>query len=250
MPTPLPIFVINLDRSKSRWQQVTSRLSQLNLEHQRVSAVDGKTLQVEDISQVYSATLNKSLFRYDLTLGEIGCYLSHRHIWQTMVDQQIPYAVILEDDINIQTEFAHVLDMLVQYSDWELVKLGDDRDLPFYQQHSEAPFIWGNYKKIPNCTLAYAISLSAAKKLLSREKFYRPIDIDMQFPTKLSLNVLGLKPYAVSPNLDFDSEIVAINKGKHKGNTSFWRNLKYRIMLAWQRKKYTSGNLNQIKKAT
>ncbi len=34
-----------------------------------------------------------------LTGGELACFMSHVSIWQKMVDEQLPYVAIFEDDV-------------------------------------------------------------------------------------------------------------------------------------------------------
>ena len=41
-----------------------------------------------------------------LSPGEIGCFESHRRIWQDMVDKGTPVACILEDDMLVAGDFA------------------------------------------------------------------------------------------------------------------------------------------------
>ena len=47
-----------------------------------------------------------------MTKGEIGCALSHLKIYQKTVDEDIPYALILEDDTLFDTEFPKYLNDL------------------------------------------------------------------------------------------------------------------------------------------
>lgn len=40
-----------------------------------------------------------------MTMGEIGCFLSHFHIWQNIVEKQQKEVLILEDDIRFEPYF-------------------------------------------------------------------------------------------------------------------------------------------------
>ncbi|MBO9489219.1 glycosyltransferase family 25 protein [Endozoicomonas sp. G2_1] len=246
----IPTFVINLDESVERYQEVLPQLQKLSINAERISAVRGSKLSEQEFNRVYDEIANKKLFRRGLTAGEVGCYLSHRKIWQRMLDQNIKLALVLEDDIVINDnilDFQKHVDTLVKY---DVVKLADDRNCPpaeskkLDEQHSLI-----SYSNIPNCTTGYFVSLAGAKKLLARKRIYRPVDIDMQHCYELGVSVVGVTPYPLDKNMKWDvdemSDIAIDNGGAHSVKTdSYWRNVKYRIRLAWYRKFYRSAHLN------
>ncbi|MDG1752370.1 MAG: glycosyltransferase family 25 protein [Thalassotalea sp.] len=243
--TSCPVYIINLDCAPDRMTNMHEQLISLNLEYSRIPAVKGADLSEIEINQVYSPALNKKYFRANLSLGEIGCYMSHRNIWRKMVDENIAFAVILEDDMLLTSQFTDIFqhtDIMKQY---DLIKLADNRDhQPKHKKQIGDDFELINFTKIPNCTTGYTLSLKGAKKLLIREKLYRPVDIDMQFCHELNLSVFGLRPYPITENKDFTSDIATLNGGFHgHKSTSFIRNIKYRIHLWWHRKNYISGEL-------
>ena len=92
------ILVINLARSTSRWESISARLDALGLEYQCVDAVDGKSCAPKILEQHYSPEINRKTWHRPLTPGEIGCYLSHIDCWERIVDSQLDFALILEDD--------------------------------------------------------------------------------------------------------------------------------------------------------
>jgi glycosyl transferase family 25 len=164
-----------------------------------------------------------------------------------MVDQHIDIAVVLEDDIDIDATFTDAINQLTRLHGWDHIKLSDDRNTPAFQT-LQLPngFTLANFKKVPNCATGYAINLQGAKKLLRRNKFFRPVDIDLQFGQELDLQLFSLLPYTVWPSSRFESIIDTISGGSRKGDTSLFRNLKYRLAVAKHRARYTSGDLTQI----
>lgn len=60
-----------------------------------------------------------------MTLGEIGCFLSHYRIWQEMVKMGYNRVLILEDDLKFQPFFrAKALQVMKEadkYGPWDLV---------------------------------------------------------------------------------------------------------------------------------
>ena len=248
-PPPLintcPVYVINLDCAETRMQSMDQQLSNLCISYQRIAAIKGVDLPTNEVEKVYSSKLNQQHFRYNLSLGEIGCYMSHRNIWQMMIEQNIEFAIILEDDLVINANFQQLFSQVNSLKNYDLIKLAVNRNFPAAQKKKITDsFELINFHTIPNCTTGYTISLNGAKKLLAREAFYRPVDIDLQFCKELDLSVYGLQPYPITENSDFDSDIAALNGGSH-GNktTSLLRNIKYRLALWYLRKTHLSGVL-------
>lgn len=60
----------------------------------------------------------------EMKIGEIGCVYSHRQVWKDMIDHQVPYALVLEDDSVIQDK--EKLDDMIEYfnqSSYEFLNL-------------------------------------------------------------------------------------------------------------------------------
>ncbi|WP_337879490.1 glycosyltransferase family 25 protein [Rheinheimera sp.] len=243
-----PIWLINLDSNPERYQSATAQLAKLGLTAERFSAVYGKQLSAADVAACYDVALNQQKFRRPLSPGEIGCYLSHRTLWQRMADENIELAFILEDDIDLEPEFPALLKKISQLRNWDMIKLADDRGGEGDDKLDIGDgYQLVNFAKVPNCTTGYALTLSGAKKLLSRPKFFRPVDVDLQFYPELNLSVYSILPYRLWSASRFDSEIDKMSGGSRKGGTSFFRNLKYRWQLAQIRKHHKSGDVQQVR---
>jgi len=79
------IYVINLERRPDRKKRMSSTLDELGISYKIVSAVDGKLLTANDLSNLGIEILPNYKDPYigrSLTFGEIGCFLSHYHIWE------------------------------------------------------------------------------------------------------------------------------------------------------------------------
>ena len=130
-----PVFVINMETCKERFDATYERLMQSQVVATRFNATVGKALTSEELSHWYDAAANQRYYHRDLTLGEVGCYISHMRVWQKVVDESIPYAIVLEDDLHIEPSFAAILNQIEQLStDWDMIKLSDNRANPFFQQ--------------------------------------------------------------------------------------------------------------------
>lgn len=101
-------FVINLERSTARRASIQQQLDAQGVEFEFVKAVDGATLTDEYLKQVCNyEELNKR--PHLMHKGMYGCILSHFHIYQRIVAENLPYALVMEDDIIIQPGLKAVL---------------------------------------------------------------------------------------------------------------------------------------------
>ncbi len=248
VPAQIPVFIINLDSSPERFVHAEQQLQALGIQPQRFRGVYGKDLSPAEVEACYDKAANQQYFRRSLSPGEIGCYLSHRGVWQLMVEQNLDVAIVLEDDIDVEARFAEALTQISRLDGWDHIKLSDDRDTPAFERKSVGDgFDLVNFKRVPNCATGYAMSLSGARKMLQRDKFFRPVDLDLQFGAELDLQLFSLLPYTIWPSSKFDSVINQISGGSRKGDTTALRNLKYRLQVAWQRWRYQSGDLDLVK---
>ncbi|WP_417441793.1 glycosyltransferase family 25 protein [Idiomarina sp.] len=215
------IFLINLDRSTERLQRASDQIEKTGFTFERVAAVDGATLTDDKIAEVFDAKTAKRRFQYNLTAGEIGCYLSHIKCWEKIIEDDLDYAVILEDDLLLDRQFASVISTIPQLkSDWHYLKLS----CPFKPRPYKATeTVMGddnldvslvNYKKSPTGTVAQVVSREGAKRLLAKKPpFFRPIDIDLQWSWEVGITIQGLVPYVADVS-DEPSEIQRIAKRK------------------------------------
>lgn len=107
------VFCINLDRSPERWNFMVNqknKLGQTKLE--RISGVDGYILDKDELMDIQIIT---SECYHLCSPGMIGCWLSHLKIWKKVVDEDIPYAVILEDDAIIPNNYSEKINRLINF---------------------------------------------------------------------------------------------------------------------------------------
>ena len=106
----LPILVINLAHRTDRWQAVSRRMTAVGLDKLvKVPAVAGARLPPETIA----ALLGPGADRIDaaprshltLTRPALGCFLSHLAIWRWLIDNNVPQALVLEDDATPAADF-------------------------------------------------------------------------------------------------------------------------------------------------
>jgi glycosyl transferase family 25 len=99
----LPIVVINLPHRTDRWDTLSRRMSAAGLTKLiRAPAVEGARLPDAQIVALLGLSVNgiDEAPRSHLTLTRpaVGCFLSHLAIWRWMLDTNLPWILVLEDD--------------------------------------------------------------------------------------------------------------------------------------------------------
>lgn len=196
-------YLINMDDSPSRLERCATQLQERGVAFTRIPGVDVRK-QPELKQQHYSAERNRWHHRSELTDGEIGCTLSHRIAWQQIIDDEIEFGLVLEDDFEIVADLNPVLEVIAGLEfDWHLLKLMEGpvevvkkRKIKVIQTLDELNLV--SYDKPPVCTAAQVVSRAGALKLLEQSTvFFRPIDVDIQWFNLDGLRVHGIKPYPI-----------------------------------------------------
>ena len=156
-------FVINLEKRKDKWDSTVKKLSTIGIVPQKWVAIDATN---DSVRSIYSEIFGKESPNH-LTLRELGCYLSHYSLWLHIKKNNIPYALILEDDVDFpgitsEKDFQEILDNSkgfdVLYYGFCLAD-GPEKKRRFYTHLSE--------KGAAMCTHAYAVSLTGVESLIS-----------------------------------------------------------------------------------
>ena len=178
MSSPLPIFVINLKRSSNRKANISKQLDSLNLDYQFIEAVDGTKFTPYEVVEKYGEQVfyTNTYNHQRMTLGSLGCLLSHIKFYELMIDKNIPIACVLEDDAEVSPLFPEVLNSVVlQKVSWGTLLLGHySKYKKSYNKGAETVY-WkkkvcpnhyiARVAEFPFTTIGYLIKLSTAKKL-------------------------------------------------------------------------------------
>jgi glycosyl transferase family 25 len=110
------IFCINLEERNDRWSKIKK--------HKKIERFDA--IRITNSLDQYGLTLNpvdlSSYLYFKINNGAVGCYISHYMLWNKIVNEKIPYALILEDDINIDS-VNHLLKSNIILEDLEFIQL-------------------------------------------------------------------------------------------------------------------------------
>ena len=144
-----------------------------------------------------------------LSTGELACFMSHVCLWQKMIDDQIPYLAIFEDDVYLGQNAEVFLnqDHWIQ-TDWHIIKLEAFADKIMHEPRGMSVGSSRELYKLTGSHLGaagYILSLKGAEylmTLLRREVIDEPLD-HLLFDTKFHNN--GLSLYQMKPALCIQS---------------------------------------------
>lgn len=188
----MKFFIINLEQDIEKRQKITALCESLGLNYEIIKAIYGKALSEDEIKQnTYPKEEQLKLFKRTLSLGEIGCAMSHRLCYQKIIEQKLENAIILEDDAVFDESLLEFLKHKNEFpKDLELLLLGHQRQI--YSDDGfriESPFSLRFNKRISNRNLkrlvgrgngayGYYITNNGAQKLLKiMNKFHLPADL-------------------------------------------------------------------------
>jgi len=190
-----PIFIISI--RERRWLDMRRILQPLQQHLVHWRGTDGRTINVEQWKRLGRIGGPRTYKR-----GQIGCYDSHRRIWQHIVDKKLPYALILEDDAGLTchpamlNKLSQVLDDVNKHdAHWELLYLARSRLRQPIVRKLTAHLAIPKYKSW-GC-FAYAVSQSGARKLLAHSQ-------PMKHTLDAYVSMIGsrhLKTYTAHPSL-------------------------------------------------
>lgn len=121
--TALQTWVINLDRAPDRLARISAQLQHLQLPYTRLAAVDARALTAAQQAALDSPAFHR---KHGMTPvpGELGCYLSHVAVMRAFLASAADFALVLEDDVLLQSSLPAVLQGLMQHpTRWDVAKL-------------------------------------------------------------------------------------------------------------------------------
>lgn len=155
---------INLDRSTDRNSLMQAQFAQLHWEAQRWPGIDGKRLGPESLA-LYSAVDALLTQGRPMSLGEIGCFLSHRGIWQFVLSNNHAYCLVMEDDV--------IFDERLRAACTEVIQGGREFDYVNFKSTGKKAPVASDSRLVrfltpPSAASCYLLSARGAQRLLAQ----------------------------------------------------------------------------------
>ncbi|WP_294958156.1 glycosyltransferase family 25 protein [Sulfurovum sp.] len=220
------IFIINLEKEKKKKEHMLQLCKKLNLKNvEIINAVNGQNMDDEFIDNIVSKEKTIKFMKRGFIKGEIGCLLSHKKIYEKMVKENIPNALILEDDVEFDNTLYKALKLSTNFPrEAEFVFLGYwnadlkniNKMISFRGRHRLSSSlslirftsnVHGNY--------GYFITKNGAKKLLKHLNKPLFMPIDHYTGDDKYINIYGVYPPVIhlSPKFSLNTEM---EKGRQR----------------------------------
>lgn len=183
------VFMINLLRRPERRKRMQHCFEELGIDAEIMDAVDGKTLNRTILETMGIRLMSNYVDPYHkrpMTMGEIGCFLSHYYIWKKVIENDYESVMVLEDDVRFEPFFRNKINFVLNElrrlnTNWDLVYLGRKR-----MQEQEEPLVEGSqflvHAGYSYWTLGYILSSQGAKKLLAAKPLENMVPVDEYLP--------------------------------------------------------------------
>ena len=231
----LGAFIIHLESTHSRKENVKQLISKCPIPACLHPAVDGSSLTKHEIAQVYRHNLYEPEYPFTLNLGEIGAFLSYRAVWKRMLNEKFDVALLIEDDVNINKTIFNLVFTLARK---HIIELGfikfpiNFNNNIFRHIDNVDDILLCEQQVIPLGAQCQLVSSKAAIKLLNKTDYFdRPVDTFLQLR-----HITHQRIYSIYPN--GITEISA----QLSGSTIHKSNHKIPVLLReWKRFKYRSA---------
>lgn len=207
------VFVINLARSPERLAKIALQLDAIGIPFDRIDALDGKELSDEFIEKVSPARIVSKSYHRALSKAEVACSLSHKKAWQRILDEDLDFAIVLEDDVEILENFSDVVTLLsgLPHCNWDFIKLYPLRRRGGKNISNRCDFkghTFVTYHRFPLGCLGQAISRQGAESLTRNLPYVtEPVDGQLKSWWETGVFPFGLMPYCITTDLGGVSDI-------------------------------------------
>ena len=184
---------------------MVEQLEKLDIDFEIFAAIDGKSgdflKQIKNIPRrEYHVPWTDG--PRELLNTEIACALSHQNVYQQILNQKIPYSLILEDDVIVGKKLKYFLqnfDKFEQFlGDIELLNLLSDTPGKIILPKIFKNYFLFDFNRVPNRTSAYVLTYSGAKKMIDHFLPIRmPADDLLGSFEITSIHGLGIYPHIV-----------------------------------------------------
>jgi glycosyl transferase, family 25 len=200
----LTAFYLNLDQEIVRRQSIAEQLLTIGLRAARIEAVDGSKTLPPKLSAYFNP-------KHVMDAGALGCYASHIKAWEEILRQDLPHALVLEDDAILAWDLPQFLaDMLTALpKGWDMVHLGTEPDRALCDVARVGSRRIVQFSRVPPGAVGYLLSRAGAQKLLQAEPRVWPVDTDTRRPWLFGLAVYGVVAPPIRHNWSVPSTIRA-----------------------------------------
>lgn len=195
-------FIIHLARASGRAPVVEAARRGVMMPCTVVDAVDGQLLGEVELGRTYAPNpLYLPPYPFRLGRGEIACFLSHRKVWQMIVDRGLEWGLVLEDDVAVSSEvLAGTVATVRDWGDLSAYVSLQTRPLPMERKvlYQGSGGCLVEISPAPLRTSGQIVGRHAAKRLLEcTGHLDRPVDVFLQMTWESGVPVVCADPSGI-----------------------------------------------------
>ena len=195
----MKIFVISLPDAVERRERVARQLGELGLAFEFFDAMRGEQV----IAARYFEHCDEEEWLlntgHPMSLGEVGCFASHRSMWQKCIELDEPL-MIMEDDFQLLPGFAGAVEQVAgNISECGFIRLQSETRARKQRIAARGDYTLWRYTKVPHSCMCNSMTPEVAQKLIEQTRaIYEPVDVFIKKFWEHGQPIYGLTPYTVT----------------------------------------------------
>lgn len=110
------VFLINMKKATDRYLFMSEQLKKQGLEFTVQEGIDGEVYNFDSFyDEEYGRKIDRSFI--PLNSREKGISLSHKTILEKMLEENLDYALVLEDDVELPNDFKNIIETEIKNRD-------------------------------------------------------------------------------------------------------------------------------------
>ncbi len=227
-------YIIHLPRSTER-KDLVQKLEERLPNAKVLDAVDGREMPESERQSIITDVLYEPRYPFGVTPSELGCFLSHRKVWQQIGSSAATASIVVEDDIALLTGFEASLETaLSAANERSFIRFPlQDREVPPSLKSTVKSTVF-RPEIIGLSTGMYVIGREAAAQLLARsEKIDRAIDAWLQMRWETGIDNNAIWPsYIASASHETGGSTIQSKRSLYSELGRVWKRSKYRQQIA------------------
>lgn len=197
--TVLKIFVISLPDAAERRERAALQLGELGLDFEFFDAMRGEDVMAEGYFERCDQEEWLLNTGHPMSLGEVGCFASHRSMWQKCVELGEPL-MIMEDDFQLLPGFAGAVERTAtNISGCGFIRLQSETRADKQRIATCGDYALWRYTKVPHSCMCNSMTPEVAQKLVEQTSaIYEPVDVFIKKFWEHGQAIYGLTPYTVT----------------------------------------------------
>ena len=195
----MKIFVISLPDAVERRERVARQLGELGLPFEFFDAMRGEQVIAERYFEHCDEEEWLLNTGHPMSLGEVGCFASHRSMWQKCIELDEPL-MIMEDDFQLLPGFAGAVGKVAEnISDCGFIRLQTETRARKQRVAVLGDYTLWRYTKVPHSCMCNSMTPEVARNLVEQTRaIYEPVDVFIKKFWVHGQPIYGLTPYSVT----------------------------------------------------